>query len=447
MNAGLTVQEVLQMRSHIPFGESYKDPFGFQAKAYYRDGNRALLEPYRVTDTPGTSLITKAATPCCWRRCWTRCEMATSAWTSPTAFGSRWGPSTMRFGGWTATPPTVPWSALRPILRDHKGLRAVWPVAARFGRMEGSATVGQGFVTRMITPQNALTDEVDTDFYGYQIWLGTTDDGLPFSMMEGLRGQMVVSVPALDMVVVRTGYTKSQGQKAPPAGGLLRGDRDGAGACSRVLPRRLSHKIRRLQTEAHACKHWRWNGKAPIFLGQTLTHMLRQLHALVVDDEPHCRDLLCRQLERTCPSIVETATRGQRSGAPDSGLGAGRGVHGHPHAPSLWPGIAGAMSDSEILPRVHNGLRSLRGGCGAQAGLRLPAEAHQPGRFAGVHASNLMHFYHHRTPGKGAVSPAAGGSKSSRPASGTLFVIKTSCTSRPKAVTPRFTLPMAAASR
>ena len=39
-------------------------------------------------------------------------------------------------------------------------------------------------------------------------------------------------------------------------------------------------------------------------------HMLRQLHALVVDDEPHCRDLLCRQLERICPSIsvMQTAT-------------------------------------------------------------------------------------------------------------------------------------------
>ena len=36
--------------------------------------------------------------------------------------------------------------------------------------------------------------------------------------------------------------------------------------------------------------------------------MLRQLHALVVDDEPHCRDYLCRQLERTCPSITVVQT-------------------------------------------------------------------------------------------------------------------------------------------
>ena len=38
--------------------------------------------------------------------------------------------------------------------------------------------------------------------------------------------------------------------------------------------------------------------------------MLRQLHALVVDDEPQCRDFLCRQIERLCPSlnVLQTAT-------------------------------------------------------------------------------------------------------------------------------------------
>ena len=65
----------------------------------------------------------------------------------------------------------------------------------------------------MITPIERLTDEVDTDFYGYQIWLGTTDDGLRFSMLEGLRGQMIITLPDLDMVVVRTGYDKLKAKK------------------------------------------------------------------------------------------------------------------------------------------------------------------------------------------------------------------------------------------
>ena len=65
----------------------------------------------------------------------------------------------------------------------------------------------------MITPIHQLTDEVDTDFYGYQIWLGNTDDGLPFSMLEGLRGQMVITLPDLDAVIVRTGYDKLKAKK------------------------------------------------------------------------------------------------------------------------------------------------------------------------------------------------------------------------------------------
>ena len=91
---------------------------------------------------------------------------------------------------------------------------------ARFGQMlldsgawKGQQLLDKGYVTRMITPVNQLTDEVATTYYGYQIWLGTTDDGLPFSIMEGLRGQMVITIPALDLVVVRTGYTKSKGKK------------------------------------------------------------------------------------------------------------------------------------------------------------------------------------------------------------------------------------------
>ena len=51
---GLTVEEVLQMRSHIPFGEDYNNPFGFMAKAYYRGNMQALLEAYEVPDEHGS---------------------------------------------------------------------------------------------------------------------------------------------------------------------------------------------------------------------------------------------------------------------------------------------------------------------------------------------------------------------------------------------------------
>jgi len=213
-NAELTVQEVLQMRSNIPFGESYKDPFGFQAKAYYRDGNRALLEPYRVTDTPGTEFHYQGGNTMLLAEVLDEVREGHLSGDIANRLWEQMGSEHDAFWGLDGDP------ANGAVERAFAQFYATTRDYARFGQLlldsgawKGQPLLDKEFVTRMITPQHLLTDEVDTDFYGYQIWLGTTDDGLPFSMMEGLRGQMVVSVPALDMVVVRTGYTKSKAKK------------------------------------------------------------------------------------------------------------------------------------------------------------------------------------------------------------------------------------------
>ena len=214
MDAGLTVQEVLQMRSHIPFGESYKDPFGFQAKAYYRPGNRALLEPYRVSGEPGTLFEYQGGNTMLLAEMLDAVREGNLSMDIANGLWEQMGAEHDAFWGLDGNPEDG------AVERAFAQYYATPRDYARFGQMlldsgawKGEQLLDKAFVTRMITPQNALTDEVDADFYGYQIWLGRTDDGLVFSMMEGLRGQMVISVPALDLVVVRTGYAKSKKKK------------------------------------------------------------------------------------------------------------------------------------------------------------------------------------------------------------------------------------------
>lgn len=212
--ASLTVQELLQMRSNIPFGEDYKDPFGFQAKAYYRDDNRTLLEPYRVDGEPGTVFHYQGGNTMLLAEI---LDAVREGNLSQDIANGLWEPMGARhdaFWGLDGDP------AVGAVERAFAQYYATTRDYARFGQMlldsgawKGQQLLDKGYVTRMITPVNQLTDEVATTYYGYQIWLGTTDDGLPFSIMEGLRGQMVISVPALDLVVVRTGYTKSKGKK------------------------------------------------------------------------------------------------------------------------------------------------------------------------------------------------------------------------------------------
>jgi CubicO group peptidase (beta-lactamase class C family) len=212
--ASLTVQELLQMRSNIPFGEDYKDPFGFQAKAYYRDDNRTLLEPYRVDSDPGTVFHYQGGNTMLLAEILDVVREGNLSQDIANGLWEQMGARHDAFWGLDGDP------AEGAVERAFAQYYATTRDYARFGQMlldsgawKGQQLLDKGYVTRMITPVNQLTDEVATTYYGYQIWLGTTDDGLPFSIMEGLRGQMVITVPALDLVVVRTGYTKSKGKK------------------------------------------------------------------------------------------------------------------------------------------------------------------------------------------------------------------------------------------
>jgi len=212
--ASLTVQELLQMRSNIPFGEDYKDPFGFQAKAYYRDDNRTLLEPYRVDGDPGTVFHYQGGNTMLLAEILDVVREGNLSQDIANGLWEQMGARHDAFWGLDGDP------ADGAVERAFAQYYATTRDYARFGQMlldtgawKGQQLLDKGYVTRMITPVNQLTDEVATTYYGYQIWLGTTDDGLPFSIMEGLRGQMVITVPALDLVVVRTGYTKSKGKK------------------------------------------------------------------------------------------------------------------------------------------------------------------------------------------------------------------------------------------
>ena len=53
LNMSLNVEHLLSMSSGIDFGESYSNPFGYMAKAYYGDDLEGLTLRYDVTREPG----------------------------------------------------------------------------------------------------------------------------------------------------------------------------------------------------------------------------------------------------------------------------------------------------------------------------------------------------------------------------------------------------------
>lgn len=136
--------------------------------------------------------------------------------------------------------------------------------------------------------------------------------------------------------------------------------------------------------------------------------MLRQLHAIVVDDEAHCREMLCRQIERTCPSVavLQTASTAREAEmlihelAPDVVF---MDIH-MPHRSGL--DLVTTMTDRDfylVFTTAHHQY--------AVDALRSQAFDYLLKPIASDDLKSctrrmLMHFYHHRQPGEGAISPA-----------------------------------------
>lgn len=211
--AALKVEHLLQMRSHLPFGENYKNPFAFMAKAYYADGIRDLLATYALAESPGTQWEYQGGNTMLLEEIVaTHTGRTLSDWVAR----SLWAP----MGAEHAAHWGVDASYNPPVERCFAQFYATTRDFARFGKLlsdtgawNGGQLVSRAFVERLLTPVHALDPQCDALHYGYQIWLGHTEDGHPFSVMEGHRGQFVIAVPTLDLVVVRTGYDKGNAKR------------------------------------------------------------------------------------------------------------------------------------------------------------------------------------------------------------------------------------------
>lgn len=206
LGATITVEHVLQMRTCIPFGESYKDPFGFPARAYYGDDIESLMEPYRPIAKSGTEFEYQSGNTILLAELLSVVQnqtltdyVAENIWAPIHAeYDAEWG-----------------LDAVDGLERSFAQFYSTTRDFARFGKLlmdgglvDSTRFLSEEFVSEMISP---ISDEdlgVEIPFYGYQIWMGHTEGGLSFYYMRGHRGQYVISIPEKDMIVVRTGYQR-----------------------------------------------------------------------------------------------------------------------------------------------------------------------------------------------------------------------------------------------
>jgi len=208
MDTLLTIRHLLDMTSGIPFGESYSSPFGYMAKSYYgKDLTSATLK-YHVQRQPGTlwayeggntvllgMILTKATgmtvSDYCSTRLWSRIGSEQDAyWNLDNDNGIE-----KTFSGFYAT------------ARDFSRLGHLF---MHDGMWKGDTVISPDWVKESLTPHGVPDEKSEPcTWYGRQWWLGE-HAGHSFFSCRGMRGQYVVCIPDLELVVVRIGHTQSK---------------------------------------------------------------------------------------------------------------------------------------------------------------------------------------------------------------------------------------------
>lgn len=201
--SGMTVGDLSSMASGLDWDESYSNPFGMTARAYYDSNLAETILKLQVVDTPGkeykylsgnTQLLAMVL------------QKATNKQLADYLEQSFWQPM-------GAENPAI-WQVDDKENRLVKAYCCLGSNArdfARFGKLykdfgkwNGQQILDSAFVAKSIQPRFAESPE-----YGYGFWLSDFL-GKEIFAMRGILGQYVIVIPQDDLIIVRLGQQRGR---------------------------------------------------------------------------------------------------------------------------------------------------------------------------------------------------------------------------------------------
>lgn len=205
-----SIKHLLQMSGGIPFGESYNSPFGYMAKAYYGKNLEEITRTYCEDKKPGTvwsyeggntvllgMLLTSAThqnlSNYMEEKIWKKLGAESACYWNIDHPGGIEKPYT----GIYATP--IDFAKLGSMVLHH-------------GKFNNQAIIDSAYLEACFTPCLIPDEKGNTcTWYGLQFWMGTWENH-PVKLFRGMRGQYIIVVPDLQLVVVRIGHEQSKGR-------------------------------------------------------------------------------------------------------------------------------------------------------------------------------------------------------------------------------------------
>jgi CubicO group peptidase (beta-lactamase class C family) len=210
----LKIKHLLSNTSGMNFRESYGNPIGFMAKAYYGTDLKSLTKGFELEKKPGVQYsylggnslllgfllekVTKEKIADYGSRMlWEKLGMENDAkWILDHEDGDE-----KTFSGIYAT------------ARDFSKIGKLY---MNYGRMYGEQIIDSSFVAESIKPLNVLDlSGENTGYYGYSWWI-TKYKGHKVFYMRGILGQYVICVPDKNLIITRLGQYRSSNMTKDP---------------------------------------------------------------------------------------------------------------------------------------------------------------------------------------------------------------------------------------
>ncbi len=210
-NTGLTVGDLSSMASGLNWDESYSNPFGMTARAYYDADLAKTILKMKVVDSPGVRYEYLSGNT----------ELLAMVIQKSLQNASIDLSTYLRESFWQ------PMGFEQPALwqvddKEHRLVKAYCCIGsnardfARFGKLykdcgkwKGQQILDSAFVAKSITPRFAKSPE-----YGYGFWLSDFL-GKNIFVMRGILGQYVIVVPEDDVIIVRLGHQRGNKTDLP----------------------------------------------------------------------------------------------------------------------------------------------------------------------------------------------------------------------------------------
>ncbi|GAB4298350.1 MAG: serine hydrolase [Marinilabiliales bacterium] len=206
----ITIKDVLTMSSGLDWGESYWNPFGRTARAYYGKNLYKIITNLKLKNKPGERFAYSSGDTQILAFI---IEKATGKTLSDYCSEKLWKPLGAKHDAlWSLDKKNGHEKAYCCFNSNARDFALIGQFILQNGNWKGKQLISKDYLDESFTPASHLVygeENKKVTFYGYQWWL-MDYKGMKIKYARGLLGQYIIVIPEKEMVIVRLGHHRDK---------------------------------------------------------------------------------------------------------------------------------------------------------------------------------------------------------------------------------------------